>query len=162
MSRKHVLIAVSLVLLLAVPLTMAATDVTGVVGTTTDIDVGEADPNLAGLAGHAQYEVSWFSGAAIYSRSIPVADGKEICAVPDLQSTPVGQTLTSEGVTYATSGLPSTWTTTKYSYASGALFTYCVPVGVVADGGAPIGDYNFVMIVDTDDLATTALDLYVV
>ncbi len=162
MSRKHVLIAFGIVLLLAVPLTMAATDVTGVVGTTTDIDIGESDPDLAGLAGHAQYQVTWFDAAPIYERSIPTADGKEVCAVPDAQATPVGATLAPIATSYTTgAALPSAWTTTKYSYASGTLFTYCVPIGNVATDGT-IGDYNFVMIVDTDDLGTTALDLYIV
>ncbi len=161
MSRKHVLIAFGAVLLLTVPLTIAATDVTGVVGTTTDIDIGEADPNLAGLAGHAQYQVTWFNAAAIYSRAIPVVDGKEICAVPDGQATPVGETLSATATTYVFTDPNSVaWTTTKYTYST-SLEAYCVPVAAVATD-ANIGSYNFAMIVDTNDLGTTALDLYVV
>ncbi len=160
MGRKHVLIACA-ALLLTVPFAIAATDVTGVVGSTTDIDVGDADPDLAGLAGHAQYQVSWFNAATIYSRSIPQGDGKEVCAVPDGQATPVGQTLTATATTFAfTDPNAVSWTTTKYTYST-SLEAYCVPIAAVASD-ASIGSYNFAMIVDTNDLGTTALDLHVV
>ncbi len=152
------LVALLMVLL---PLAAAQVDVTGTVGSTTDVDLGEADPNLAGLAGHAQYQVTWFSGATLYARDVPVSDAKKVCAVPDGQSTPVGQSLTATATTYSfTDPNSNAWTTTKHTYGS-SLEAYCVPVAATASD-ATIGTYNFALLVDTDDLGTTALDLYLV
>lgn len=160
MTRKYFIIATA-ALLFIVPAGIAATNVNGVVGDTTDIDIGEADPNLAGLAGHAQYQVTWFDNSAIFSRDIPTADGKLICAVPDNQAAP--SSLSATTTTYAFTDKNDntvTWTTTKYTYGTG-LEAYCVPVGDV-ETDTNIGSYNFAMIVDTNDLGTTALDLHVV
>ncbi len=158
MQRKTLLM-ILLAAAALVPLAASQTDVTAVVGTTTDIDVGEADPDLAALAGHAEYQVTWFDSSVLYSRDLPTS--KDICAVPDAQATPVGQTLTATGTTYTyTDPNSNAWTTTKYTY-SGSLEAYCVDVAASATD-ATIGTYNFVLMTDTADLGGTALDLYVV
>ncbi len=156
MLRK--LLAALAVAAFVAPLIVAQTDVTSAIAVTTDIDIAESDPDLAAMAGHAKYEVSWFGAGVLYSRDVPASE--EICAVPDGQSTPVGQTRNATSTYHAfTDPNGSSWNTTKYTY--GALETYCVPVQATASD-ATIGTYNFVLMANTTDLGTVELDLYVV
>ncbi len=155
-AKRAILILTAFGLL--IPFSVAQVDVTSAIGTTTDIDITDSDPDLAALAGHARYQVSWFGAGVLYTRDVPTS--QQICAVPDGQATPVGETLNATA-TYIAFSDPNThsWNSTKYTY--GAFETYCVAVQSAHTDG-DIGQYNFVLMVDTADLGTTELDLYVV
>ncbi|PKK81638.1 MAG: hypothetical protein CVT47_01405 [Thermoplasmata archaeon HGW-Thermoplasmata-2] len=181
MMKKYAIMAI--IGLLFVPAVVASVNVTSVVGDTVFIDISGVEPDLAAIAGLAQYNVVWFNDALLYQRAIDQGE-KAIYAVAAGAPDPTGQTLTQTATklpTPATSHETNngeftytdpnneSWVTKEYTYTVGATTYYCykVVMGAYANDAFPGADvhtfYNFVVMVNTDatHLNNLGVDLYI-
>jgi hypothetical protein len=180
-AKKYAILAI--MGLLCIPAVAASVNVTSVVGNTVFANISGVEPDIAAIAGLAQYNVVWFNSALLYQRAIDSGE-KAIYAVAAGAPDPTGQTLTQTATKLPTSATshetnngeftytdPNTksWVTKEYTYTVSSVTYYCYKVimGAYANDAFPGTDahtyYNFVVMVNTDasHLGGTGVDLYI-